>query len=724
MRKTHIMSRLALILGAGAGVLALVPLAATAISGHRSPVQALPAKLGNQPVLPVVFEPSPGSSSVQVRYVSRAPRSALYLTRSRVVLALRDSSGQDLLTMRFQGAEPGRINAERRLPGVSNYLIGPDPRRWRTHVPQFAAVRYTRLYPGIDLVVHGAREARLEYDFRLQPGADSRRIRLAFDGPRAPRIASDGALVLRLGHGTVRQPPPLAWQTIAGTRKLVPVSYRLAGGIIRFRVGPHNRTVPLLIDPKVVYASYWGGSGAEGCGPVPGPTGNVFVVCGTDSDLPRVGGIQSSGGGEDVYVAKLDRTATHIVYATYLGGPGFDEGDAAAVDEDGHLYVSGFAGPGFPTTPGAFDTSFNGDSGCCGGFFGDGFVAKLSSDGSRLRYSTYIGGSSGERAGVLALGHDGGVAITGFTGSADFPTTAGALRSSFGGGTGFFEGMPLDAFAARLDPTGSRLAYSTYLGGTGDDTGNDVSLDDAGNAYFTGATQSADFPTTPGALKTSLGTGAPPQDAYVTKLDRRGRMVWSTYLGGDQPDRGSAVDVGERNDVYVSGSTRGGFPVTAGAAQGTFGGIRDWFVAKLDRSGSSLDWSTYLGGSDAEGGFGIDPTLRVDHRGNADVVGPTASTDFPTTANAFQTANAGAVDFAVVQLDRDGHLRFSSYLGGSGVDDNAGGFPALDSRGNFYFGYITNSPDFPVTPDAIQPTYGGGDIDGVLVKVDFDRPGR
>ena len=232
----------------------------------------------------------------------------------------------------------------------------------------------------------------------------------------------------------------------------------------------------------------------------------MYLICGTDSDLPQVGAIQGPAGGEDVYVAKLTHGGTRLAYATYLGGPGLDEGDTGVVDDSGRLFVGGFAGPGFPTTPGAFDRSFNGDGGCCGGFFGDGFVAKLSQDGSRLVYSTYLGGSSGERVGASALGHDGSLTVTGFTGSPDFPLSR-ALDAQFGGGSGTFEGIPVDGYAARLDPTGSRLLYSTYLGGAGDDTGSSVALDDHGNGYFTGTTQSADFPTTAGTVQPTLAPG-------------------------------------------------------------------------------------------------------------------------------------------------------------------------------------------------------------------------
>lgn len=481
------------------------------------------------------------------------------------------------------------------------------------------------------------------------------------------------------------------------------------------------RSHPIPASPAVAYASYWGGSGAEGCEPTPGADGNLYVTCGTDSpNLPRVGAIQSHQGQEDGYVAKLDRTGRHIIYATYLGSPGQDEIDSAVVDAQGHLYVSGFAAQGFPTTPGAYDTTFNGAADCCGGLLGDAFIAELSADGSRLLYSTYIGGSGAEAAPALALDRDGSVVIVGKTGSPDFPTSARAIGPAFHGGTGTFEDVPSDAFAAKLDPSGSRLVYSTYLGGSADDVGSSVALDRAGNAYYAGFTASPEFPTTPGALKTSLEPGTV-LNGFVTKLDPAGRLKWSTYLGGNGRDSAWGIGVDASRHVYVSGSGIGGFPVTAGAAQGTFGGVRDWFVAKLDRSGSSLQWATYLGGRAEEG---LAPTLRVDRWGHADVVGSTASTDFPTTPDAFQPANAGDFDFGIVQLGRKGRLRFSSYLGGSGYEDNGAAAPGLDQRGNFYLSGVTSSTDFPVTQGAIQPTYGGGDIDGAVAKVTLPRWSR
>ena len=360
--------------------------------------------------------------------------------------------------------------------------------------------------------------------------------------------------------------------------------------------------------------------------------------------------------------------------------------------------------------------TYNGRGECCDGLFGDAFVAELRPDGAGLVYSTFLGGSGHDRTNSLALADDGSVAVTGFTGSGDFPVTRGALDPSFGGGTATVESVPVDAFAAKLSPDGSRLIYSTYLGGSGDDVGNSVAVDDEGSAYYTGLTGSKEFPTTRGALESRYD--ATRLSGYVTKLDRNGRAAWSTFLGGTYREVGTGIGVDARHDVVVSGSSDGGFPVTPGAAQPLFGGLRDAFVAKLDRSGARLKWATYLGGSELDG---LAPTLAVEAKGDVDVVGQTNSADFPTTRDAFQARNAGGFDLTVSQFDRDGRLRFSSYLGGSGDDDNGGLGPASDGRGNFYSGGVTSSLDFPVTRDAFQPVFGGGDIDGLTLAIRFSR---
>jgi uncharacterized repeat protein (TIGR01451 family) len=314
----------------------------------------------------------------------------------------------------------------------------------------------------------------------------------------------------------------------------------------------------------------------------------------------------------------------------------------------------------------------------------------------------------------IAVAASGSVSITGQTDSTNFPTTAGAFQRTFGGS---FE----DAFVTRLDPSGSALVYSTYLGGNGLDAGNGIAVDASGNAYVIGLTGSTDFPTTAGAFQTASHGGNPncPCDAFVTKLNATGTgLVYSTYLGGSGEERGRGIAVDASGDAYVTGTTAStDFPATPGAFQTTFGGINDVFVTKLNPSGSGLVYSTYLGGSGDGGGSGI----AVDASGNAYVVGSTASTDFPTTAGAFQTAFGGGQDDAfVTKLNPSGSAPvYSTYLGGSDTDGSSG--IAVDASGNAYVIGGTLSTDFPTTAGAFQRTFGGG-VDAFVAKISVNTP--
>src|SRR5213078_311962 len=299
------------------------------------------------------------------------------------------------------------------------------------------------------------------------------------------------------------------------------------------------------------------------------------------------------------------------------GGSGIDDGLGIAVDALGNAYVTGFTGSAnFPTTAGAFQTTFGG--------IVDAFVTKFNPPGTGLVYSSYLGGSGVDDGLGIAVDALRNAYVTGFTGSTNFPTTAGAFQTTFGGTE--------DAFVTKLNPMGTGLVYSTYLGGSGVDDGFGIAVDALRNAYVTGFTGSTNFPTTAGAFQT---TGGDTVDAFVTKLNPTGTgLVYSTYLGGSSDDEGLAIAVDALGNAYVTGITFStNFPATAGAFQTTLGGTEDAFVTTLNATGSLLVYSTYLGGSDVDDGLGI----AVDARGNAYVTGFTGSTNFPTTAGAFQT---------------------------------------------------------------------------------------
>ncbi|MGQ0570273.1 MAG: DUF7948 domain-containing protein [Armatimonadota bacterium] len=378
-----------------------------------------------------------------------------------------------------------------------------------------------------------------------------------------------------------------------------------------------------------------------------------------------------------------------LSYSTYLGGSDSDFGFALAVDTSRNVYVTGQTlSTDFPAPAGAFDTTPNGST--------DAFVTKLNATGSLLVYSSYLGGSSNDEGRSLAVDASGSVSVTGVAGSTNFPTTVGAFdRTANGGG---------DAFVTKLNPAGSALVYSTYLGGSSGEAGAGIALDALGNAYVTGDTLSTNFPATVGAFATAASGGG---DAFVTKLNPAGALlVYSTFLWGGARDIGFGIAVDASGSAYVTGQTVStNFPVTPGAFDTTVTGNGDAFVTRVNPTGSTLLYSTYLGGSDVDRGFRI----AADAAGNAHVTGQTASTDFPTTPGAFDTMANGSSDAFVTKLNPPGSaLVYSTYLGGASVENSfqlAG--IAVDAAGNAYVTGDTSSTNFP-TANALQSASGGG----------------
>jgi hypothetical protein len=693
------------VLLAGAGAAARLATSGETNSGHAQTLEAYGK-------LPLAFEPNRGQAGAGVRFLARGSGYGLALTRTGAILALQkpvrpspsrtNSRGRDTgrgraaaLGLRFVGANEGvRLVAGRPLPGKVNYLLGNDSSKWLTGIDTFGEVRYRGLYPGVDARFYG-RQGRLEYDLVVAPGADPARIGLALRGARTLRLNPYGGLLVRLPDGILVQGRPQIYQTIAGRKEPVAGGYVLRGrDRFGFRLGAYDKRRPLVIDPVLAYSSYLGGSDFDnGTGIAVDAAGAAYVTGETASmDFPTTPGAfdTSPNGGSDAFVAKVAPSGASLAYSTYLGG-GRDIGDRGfgiAVDAAGSAYVTGITfSADFPTTPGAFDTFLDGDN--------DGFVAKLAPSGASLVYSTYLGGSTFERSSGIAVDAGGSAYVAGGTGSADFPTTPGALDTSLGGGN--------DAFVAKLAASGASLDYSTYLGGSDLDDGSGIAVDAAGAAYVTGTTFSADFPTTPGAFDASLGGF---EDAYATKLAASGAsLVYSTYLGGSEGDDASSIAVDAAGSAYVTGDTDSAdFPTTPDALDTSLDGFSDAFAAKLSASGASLLYSTYLGGSDSDDGFGI----AVDAAGSAYVTGITFSADFPTTSGALDTSLGGFSDAFVAKVAASGgSLLYSTYLGGSKFDQGLG--IAVDAAGSAYVTGITVSADFPTTSGAFDTSYNGGD---------------
>ncbi len=457
--------------------------------------------------LPLSFEANEGQADPRVKFVSRAGSRTLFLTATEAVLKLAGSAGpaqpdppfpstspesersttdkslEAAMRISLVGANPAaRVTGLDELSGKSNYFIGNDPSKWRTGVKSYSKVRYLSVYPGIDLIYHSD-QLNLEYDFKVAPRANPGSIRLAFEGAERCRIDANGELVLRTSCGDVRQKKPIVYQDVRGARKRILARYVMRGRHqIGFAVSRYDRTKPLVIDPVVIYSTYLGGSGLESATAVAvDPNGNAYITGSTNStNFPTADPLQPAIGGTpttDVFVTKINPTGSALVYSTYLGGSFSDSGFGIALDSGGNAYVTGQTSSlNFPTAN-ALQGTLAGEV--------DAFVAKLNSQGSMLVYSSYLGGAFDDSGRAIAVDSFGAAYITGNTVSPDFPIF-NALQSTIG---------RTDAFISKFNSAGTNLVYSTYLGGSGNDSAAAIAVDSDGNAYVTGTTMSSDFPT-------------------------------------------------------------------------------------------------------------------------------------------------------------------------------------------------------------------------------------
>jgi hypothetical protein len=689
---------------------------------------------GSYHTLPVFFEPNAGQANGSVRYFSHLDDCTLAISSSGATIepgpqtpsaetghssrrapALPTGLSADrdqpagALTIGLQGAAPDSLlGPGQALGGHVNYLIGNDPAKWRTDIPIYGEVIQSGVWPGIDLVYHGGGHG-LEYDFVISPGADPKRIGLALGGADRAEIGGAGDLLLHSGAREVRMLKPFAYQERNGVRSEVASSYALSttGGraVASFRIGGYDSSRPLVIDPTLSYSSY------------------------------------------------LNGTSAAIGYAV-------------ATDNAGQVYVTGQVfPPGFPVT---FPGQCTG-SNCP---LREAFVIKinpsLSGDPSVV-YATYLGGTTyggpgftsfygGSGAGIAA-DSSGDAYVTGFTESGDFPVTASAYQSQCAvGDTGC--GSP---FVTELNPAGSGLIYSTYLGGHGtastpiNDEGGAIAIDGAGKIYVTGNSGSPDFPTTQGAFRTIFPTvcgGNQTQgceNVFVSKLDPTlsgsSSLVFSTFLGSadniavNAPFSLTGI-AAAGGKIYVAGTTASdNFPVSANALATTCEGCPDQgedlnseegFVSVLDPSQtgpSELVYSTYLGG---DSGLDFANAIAVTSSGTAWVTGGTASSDFPLTSDAFQKdclACDGTDDnlFATeIDPSKSGQksLVYSTYLGGRGYDFGDG---VAVAGPIVYLTGSTQSPTFPVTADAYEnqcPVCEQGNNSGFLTELDATLSGK
>ncbi len=599
-----------------------------------------------------------------------------------------------------------KIVAEGLQKGKINYLTGNDPKRWKTNIPTYQAVVYKDIYKNTDMKFYGNNQ-QLEYDIIVKPGADPSRIRFACEGIDDLKVTEDGNMEICLKEGKIIQKKPYIYQEIHGKRVEVGGRFnvsRLKSKVISknqkfvygFQVASYDKRYPLIIDPVLVYSTYLGGTSLDrGYDCAVDTAGSVYITGLTESDdFPTASGYAGSYAGDgDVFITKLDAEGSSLVYSTYLGGTGYDYGTSIVVDSSENVYVAGgTVSSDFPTTAAMYENYAGGDY--------DAFLSKIDASGSNLVFSTYLGGSGTDRTNDIHVDASGNVYITGYTSSDDFPTASALYENN--------EGSP-DAFVTKVNATGKSIDFSTYLGGSSLDSGTSIDVDNSGNVYITGYTESDDFPTIAPIFGSYAGGG----DAFITKINASGSsLVYSTYLGGSSRDGSHGViAVDDSGNAYISGGTESNnFPTASAIYERYTGGTGDAFVTKIDASGSSLIYSTYLGGS----GFDRVNGIAIDTGGSAYIAGFTNSTDFPTVSALYKTYEGGLSDVFIAKIDNSGsNLVYSTYLGGDDIDEDYG--IAIDTSGNAYVTGRTFSGDY-TTLNPIYADYSGGG-DAFIAKI-------
>lgn len=581
----------------------------------------------------------------------------------------------------------------------TSYFLGNDSAEWHPGVANYNRILYRDLWNGIDLEFT-LDNGSLKYQYLVHAFADVSQISVRAEGHIAMSLASDGSLnvLTRMGE-TITDSAPEAFYADCPEKTLAASFSISGGGGYGFLVQNRDLFRAIVIDP-LVYSTYLGGEGLDsGMALAVGKDGSAYVTGVTDSGaIQPVPGSQALRQSHDVFVAKLDPTGQTLEYAAFIGGAQYDSGNAIAVDASGCAYITGLTqSADFPVTATAADKTYGG--------VGDSFIAKLGADGSSLEYSTYLGGSHDEEGSGIALDEAGQAYVTGYTWSADFPASLRAYSTMTNGDS--------DTFVTKVSAQGDIILYSTFLGGTGSDSGTGIAVLD-GYAYVTGTTSSRNFPLTPGQLNVTLAG----ENVFVTKLSMQGSaLVYSAILGGSGTDTVGGIAVDAAGEAYIIGDTNStNLQTTLGALQPALKGGTDLFLAKLNNSGESAEYCTYLGGTRDDVGAGI----AVDPEGQAHATGFTFSANYPTSTDGFNRSINGKADAFITKLAPDGdRLVYSTFMGGT--EDDSGNSIALTDDGCVFVAGQTDSDGFPVT-GAVPGKVSSGGTETFVAKADIIAP--
>lgn len=717
--------------------------------------QSYPQYIFNKPGQPCFIE-NRGQWDSEVLYLARINGMNTWITKSGVVydyyMIIKNTSNYQMnpghlinkedsdivnikghvVKMKY-GSE--RSNLDVSTSGINmqtashNYFLGSNAAKWVSGVPLYSEVLVKNVYEGIDVryyfenttgtkaagIRHTEPMQNLRYDYIVLPGADPSQIKMSFDLGKNDnygiKINDDDEMIIQTSVGEVKNTKLFAYQdetlpATPGHQISVLCSFiQNTDGSISFSPGDYDRTKPLIIDP-LVYSTFLAGSYLDIAYSIAiDGDGNSYITGYTvSSNFPTKSGsydVSFNGGYSDVFVTKFNSTASNLLYSTFIGGSGNDNGQKIVLDNNGNAFICGYTtSANFPTSATAYDISLSGDQ--------DVFVTKLNANGSALLYSTYIGGNNTDYGYGLSIDADGNAFISGGTYSINYPTTAGSFDPVFNSGG-------VDAYVTKLNSTGTALVYSTFIGGTAQDISNSITTDINGNAYITGWSISTDFPVTNGVYDVSNNGN---YDAFATKLNPAGSaLIYSTYIGGSTADWGFSIVTDESGNAYIGGVTESSnYPVTSGAFDVSFNGNDDGFVTKIDPTGSNLIYSTFIGGSDAD----WIETIRIDNYCNAIITGQTKSLNFPVTSGAYDVVLNGYNDVFVAKINNTGSgIMYATYIGGW---DNEYCYGSVsDGNGNTYVTGFTNSTNYPTTP-GVYDEYFYSNGDAFVTKLFFIYP--
>ncbi|MCK4614319.1 MAG: SBBP repeat-containing protein [Thermoplasmata archaeon] len=638
--------------------------------------------------------------NADVKFVYVASDCSIGFVESGYLLKLTNEDNRTSVVMvSFEGANPVTPEGRGELSHKSNYFLGNDSEKWRTGVTNYQEVVYENLYDGIELVFYTT-EKGLKYDFVVFPGANPEEICFSYEGVNDIYIDSMGNLHLTMPSGEMVEETPFSYQIKHGEMKKIDSHFQVLGKKVNFIIGRYDPSNPLIIDP-LIYSTFVGGiNGDGGSDIVMDSEKNAYITGSTYSpNFPTTLGAYDTyyNGDWDVVVFKLDSSGSSLLYSTFVGGSDWDAGYAMAIDDEGNAYVTGSTtSQDFPTTSEAYDTSYSERE--------DIFVLKLDSRGSNLEYSTYIGGNDTDEGYAITIDFEGNAYITGWTWSVNFPTTVGAfdntyngwgdtfvvklnedgssiIFSTFMGGYDVEEGWAIevdddhniyvggyssspncpttmgaydnihnglgpDVLIFKLNSEGSFLIYSTFVGGLRQDVAWDMKIDESGCAYVSGETSSEDFPTTGECYDNTYNEG---RDSFAFKLDADGSaLLFSTFIGGSNWDEACGLAINSGGDVIITGWTRStDFPITSNAYDTSHNGGYDVFLLQLNSDGSSLQYSTFIGGINDEIGTGVE----IIAENNIYITGRTSSFNFPIAGEAYDSSFNGDADIFVMQLN-------------------------------------------------------------------------